>query len=187
LLDIIEALPRRFTHFVAIDGLPFRGAPPDAPEGGYTEVLHEAVTRWLDQREKAAGSQRKPGTLDELAVRRARQNPRLGHDWLRYLVQQGARHDADGWRWKIDPSVGSGGFGPWRMGWTTDRLPGFPIPMLALIATELEQMGWEAPDIDITPLLPIHARAVFMQQTGHFIHIERPAESARLVLEFLRG
>lgn len=187
LLNVIEALPHRFTRFVAIDGLPFRRMPPDMPDRGHTLMMREEVARWLDQRRTAADRQRKPGTLDGLAERRARMNPRLSHEWLRYLVQQGGREDADGWRWKIDPSVGPGGFGPWRMRWTTDRLPGFPIPLLALIPTEMEQMGWNVTRADLEPFLPSGARLVVMQDTGHFIHIERPAETAALVLDFLRG
>jgi pimeloyl-ACP methyl ester carboxylesterase len=34
--------------------------------------------------------------------------------------------------------------------------------------------------------LPETARAVVMPETGHFIHIERPHETAQLVLDFLR-
>ena len=52
---------------------------------------------------------------DELAARRQRMNPRLSHEWLRYLVTVGAREDIDGWRWKIDPKLRFGGFGPWRI------------------------------------------------------------------------
>jgi hypothetical protein len=48
------------------------------------------------------GRRRKPGTLDELARRRGRMNPRLDPQWLRYLVSVGAERDADGWRWKIN-------------------------------------------------------------------------------------
>ena len=55
--------------------------------------------------------ERKPGTLDELAKRRQRMNPRLSVEWLRYLVTVGGRRDADGWRWKLDPSMRFGGFG----------------------------------------------------------------------------
>ena len=51
-------------------------------------------------------------------------NPRLSLEWLRYLASVGARQDDDGWRWKIDPSMRFGGFGPWRPEWTMLRLPG---------------------------------------------------------------
>ena len=36
-------------------------------------------------------------------------NPRLSNEWLEYLVTVGAREDADGWRWKLDPSMRMGG------------------------------------------------------------------------------
>jgi pimeloyl-ACP methyl ester carboxylesterase len=187
LVHIIEAMPHRFTRFVAIDGLPFRRPPPDVAERERTLSMHTEVVRWLDHRRKAAQLKRKPGTLDELARRRARMNPRLPIEWLRYLVQQGARHDADGWRWKIDPSLRMGGFGPWRSRWLTDRLPGFPIPLLAILGTETEPMGWGVAPDDIAPYLPGEGRIEVMPNTGHFIHIEHPDETAELVLDFLRA
>jgi pimeloyl-ACP methyl ester carboxylesterase len=186
LVHIIDAMPHRFSRFVAIDGLPGRRAPPDVAERERTLMIQEEVSSWLDHRRNAAELQRKPGTIDELARRRARQNPRLSHEWLRYLVQQGARRDDDGWRWKIDPSLRMGGFGPWRSRWATDRLPGFPIPMLAFLGTEQEPMGWGVTPADVEPYLPSHARVHVLKDTGHFIHIERPQQVAPLVLEFLR-
>jgi pimeloyl-ACP methyl ester carboxylesterase len=114
-------------------------------------------------------------------------NPRLHHDWLRYLVQHGARRDADGWRWKIDPSLRMGGFGPWRSRWATDRLPGFPVPLLALLGTEDEPMGWGVKREALEPYLPKRARLHVMEGAGHFIHIERPRDTADLVIDFLRA
>jgi len=187
LVHAIDALPHRFSRFVAIDGLPSRRAPPDVAERERTLMLREEIGSWLDHRRRAMDLQRPPGTLDELARRRARMNPRLSHEWLRYLAQHGARRDPDGYRWKIDPSLRMGGFGPWRSRWATDRLPGFPIPMLALLGTESEPMGWGVKSEDIEPYLPSHARVAVMQGTGHFIHIERPRETAELVIEFLRS
>jgi pimeloyl-ACP methyl ester carboxylesterase len=187
LLHVIEALPHRFSRFVAIDGLPFRRPPPDVAERERTLMMREEIDSWLDHRRRAAELQRPPGSIEDLARRRARMNPRLSHDWLCYLVQHGARRDADGWRWKIDPSLRMGGFGPWRSRWVTERLPGFPVPLLALLGTESEPMGWGVTRDDIEPYLPGHAQLHVMQDIGHFIHIERPRETAQLVLDFLRG
>ena len=187
LLHVIEAMPHRFTRFVAIDGLPFRRPPPDVAERERTLSLHNEVVRWLDHRQKAAVLERKPGTPDELAQRRARMNPRLPIEWLQYLVHQGARRDADGWRWKIDPSLRMGGFGPWRSRWITDRLPGFPIPLLAFLGTENEPMGWGVKASEIAPYLPAGGQIEVVPNTGHFIHIERPHETAALLLKFLRA
>ena len=185
LVHTIEAMPHRFSRFVAIDGLPFRRPPPDVAERERVLSMHDEVVNWLDHRQRAAALKRKPGTLDQLAVRRARMNPRLSLDWLRYLVHQGARRDGDGWRWKIDPSLRMGGFGPWRSRWLTDRLPGFPIPMLAILGTESEPMSWGVRREDLAPYLPTHARLEVMRDAGHFIHIEHPRETASLVLDFL--
>jgi pimeloyl-ACP methyl ester carboxylesterase len=185
LVHIVDAMPHRFSRFVAIDGLPGRRPPPDVAERERTLMVREELERWLDHRASAHTLQRPPGTPDELARRRARQNPRLSHEWLLYLVEHGARRDPDGWRWKIDPSMRMGGFGPWRSRWVTDRMPGFPIPLLALLGTEQEPMGWGVSLADVEPYLPPHARACVLPDTGHFIHIERPRESAQLVLDFL--
>jgi pimeloyl-ACP methyl ester carboxylesterase len=187
LVHTIEAMPHRFTRFVAIDGLPFRRPLPDVAEREHALTMHDEVSNWLDHRQRASALARKPGTIDQLAVRRARMNPRLSLDWLRYLVPLGARQDADGWRWKIDPSLRMGGFGPWRSRWLTDRLPGFPIPMLAILATEQEPMGWGVKREDIAPYLPLTARVEVMRHTGHFVHIEHPRETAALVLDFLEA
>lgn len=187
LAHTIEAMPHRFTRFAAIDGLPFRRPLPDVAERERVLSMHDEVSIWLDHRQRAASLSRKPGTIDQLAVRRARMNPRLSLDWLRYLVPLGARQDSDGWRWKIDPSLRMGGFGPWRSRWLTDRLPGFPIAMLAMLGTEHEPMGWGVRREDIAPYLPTTARVEVMRDTGHFIHIEHPQETANLVLDFLEA
>ena len=101
-LNLADAQPFRFRRLVNIDGIPFRVNPPDVPDRERTKMLADEVAAWLEHRRRAGDLQRKPGTIDELAARRARMNPRLERDWLRYLVTVGGRHDADGWRWKID-------------------------------------------------------------------------------------
>jgi pimeloyl-ACP methyl ester carboxylesterase len=184
LMQLIEAFPHRFSHFVAIDGTPVRRPPPDVAERERTLMMHEEIVGWLDHRRRAGELNRKPGTLDELARRRARMNPRLSHEWLRYLVQQGARRDPDGWRWKIDPSLRMGGFGPFRS--RADRLMGFPVPLLALLGTEDEPMGWGVKPADLESRLPAHGRLVVVPDVGHFIHIERPHDTVAHVLGFLR-
>jgi pimeloyl-ACP methyl ester carboxylesterase len=186
LVHTIQALPERFTRFVAIDGLPFRSPRPDDATRQFKPIKADILKEWLDHR-RAGSYVRKPGTLEELARRRARMNPRLPHEWLCYLVTQGARCDADGWRWKIDPSLRMGGFGPHRARWVTERLPGFPIPLLAIFGTVSEPMGWRVDPADLVPYYPASARVETLQDTGHFIHIERPHETAALVLEFLKS
>lgn len=185
LLHTIQALPRRFSKFAAIDGLPFRQRLPDVANRERTTKMKEKVIDWLDHERRAHDIIRKPGTPEELAKRRARMNPRLSHEWLHYIVYQGARQSDDGWRWKIDPALKMGGFGPWRSRWATDRLPGLSIPLLALFGTENEPMGWGADPEGLRRYMPPHARIEVLQDVGHFLHIEKPQACADLILEFL--
>jgi pimeloyl-ACP methyl ester carboxylesterase len=186
MLQFAEALPHRVAKLVNIDGMPSpRHHVPDVADHERTRMLATEVEAWLDHRRRSAESVRKPGTIDELAQRRARMNPRLSHEWLRYLVTVGARKDPDGWRWKIDPSLRMGGFGPYRNQWALERLPGLSPPMLGILGTEQEQMGWGNTANEIRPYLPPEGRIEVFEGTGHFVHIEKPKEVADTVLEFL--
>lgn len=182
---IVQSLPHRFSRFAAIDGLPFRQPLPDVANRERTVKLKEKVDKYLDERRRAHDMHRRPGTVEELAERRAQMNPRLSQAWLQYIVHAGARQSEDGWRWKIDPSLRFGGFGPWRSRWVADRLPGFPIPLLGLFGTETEPMGWGVEPESLRKYLPVHARIEVVEDVGHFLHIEKPELTAKLVLEFI--
>ena len=183
----IQAAPHRARAFVNIDGMPSHRPPPDVADHERTKLLAGDLSGWLDHRRAAGDKVRRADTLAGLAERRARQNPRLSTAWLRYLVTRGARKDPDGWRWKIDPVLRPGGFGPWRATWSMARLASLPVPLLGLLATEPEPMGWETRASEVKPYLPRRAEVVEMKGVGHFIHIERPEQTAKLVLDFLRN
>ncbi len=185
LTSLVECVPHRVSRLVNIDGLPSRRRHPDVADHERTRLLAEEIAGWLDHRRVAATKLRKPGTLDELAERRRRMNPRLSLEWLRYIARFGARRDADGWRWKIDPALRFGGFGPWRPEWSLLRLPGLSVPFLGMLAGVLEPMGWATTRETLAPYLPADAELHVFEDTGHFIHLERPREVAALVLGFL--
>ena len=113
-------------------------------------------------------------------------NPRLDRDWLRYLVTVGAREDADGWRWKIDPTMRFGGFGPWRPEWSMMRLPGLGMPVLG-DPRHSRPTRWAGARraADVLSHLPPGGRLVLLDDVGHFVHIEQPRVVADLVLELL--
>ncbi|HTN81675.1 MAG TPA: alpha/beta hydrolase, partial [Acidimicrobiales bacterium] len=149
MMQLAEAMPHRVSHLANLDGLPSKRLPPDIANHERTRLLAKDLEAWLDHRRRSIDAQRRPGTLDELAERRARMNPRLSPDWLRYIVTIGARHDADGWRWKLDPSMRFGGFGPWRPEWSLMRLPGLSMPFLGVLGLEYEEMGWGTKPEDV--------------------------------------
>jgi len=185
MVQFAAALPHRASRIVNLDGLPTRRSMPDVPDHERTKLLAGELGGWLDFRRTVVGKQRRPDTLDGLAGRRAAMNPRLPRDWLRYLVSVGARHDEDGWRWKIDPSLRFGGFGPWRPEWAMSRLPGLGSPMLAVLGMQPERMGWGTPPDEVERYLPRGSELVPLDDAGHFVHIEQPERIAKLVLDFL--
>ncbi|HRW37382.1 MAG TPA: alpha/beta hydrolase [Aquihabitans sp.] len=185
MLQLADALPHRVSHLVNLDGLPSRRSWPDVPDHHRTRMLNGELGAWLDHRRRAGTKVRRPGTVDELAERRGRMNPRMDPAWLRYLVPIGAYERADGWRWKIDASMRMGGFGPWRPEWSMSRLPSLGMPVLCVLGLDLEVMGWGTLPEDVLPHLPPGARFVPLEGVGHFVHIEQPQVVADLVLELI--
>jgi pimeloyl-ACP methyl ester carboxylesterase len=185
MIQLADAEPFRFSHLVNLDGIPYKRRLPDVSEHERTRMMASDISAWLDHRRSTADAARKPGTLDELAARRGRMNPRLPFEWLRYLVSVGAFESADGWRWKIDPSMRFGGFGPWRPEWTINRLPGLPMPFLGVLGREQEEMGWGTLPHHVMPYLPEGGRCEVLDDVGHFVHIERPEQVSAMVLDFL--
>ena len=185
LTHLVECAPHRVRRLVNVDGLPSRRRHPDVADHERTRLLSEELARWLAHRRRARTLERKPGTPDDLARRRGRMNPRLPFEWLRYIAQFGARRDPDGWRWKIDPALRPGGFGPWRAVWSMARFASLPVPLLGILATESEPMGWDTRADDLRPYLPPRARVMELPGVGHFVHIERPKQVAQLAQDFL--
>lgn len=183
---LIQAQPHRVSAFVNLDGIPSHRPPPDVADHERTRLLARELTGWLDHRRAAAARTRKPGTLPELAARRRRMNPRLPIAWLKYIATIGARKDADGWRWKIDPALRPGGFGPYRSTWDLRRFASLPTPLLGILAAEAEPMGWGTDAAALTPYLPANARVEKLAGVGHFVHIEKPDEVFRRIVQFLQ-
>ena len=185
-MQMAEAMPHRCTHLVNLDGLPSRRSWPDVADHERTRLLAGELRSWLDHRASASDKERKPGTIDELAERRRRMNPRLTLDWLRYLVTIGAREDAPGeFRWKLDPIMRFGGFGPWRPEWSMMRMPGLAMPVLGVLGLVGESMGWGTQPEDVAHFLPPGGSLVPLEDSGHFVHIEHPRRVADVVLDFI--
>jgi pimeloyl-ACP methyl ester carboxylesterase len=185
LIQLANAVPHRVAKIVNIDGMPSRRNFPDVSDHQRTKLMAQEIEAWLDRRRGLVDKQRYPGTLRELAERRHKMNPRLPIEWMEYLVPIGARKDPDGWRWKIDPALRFGGFGPWRPEWAMMRLPDLGQPILAILANAPDPLGWGTTGEDVLPNLPPGGRLELIEDAGHFVHIEQPRRIADLALEHL--
>ena len=116
MLQLADAAPHRVSAVINLDGLPSTRSWPDVPEHNRTRMLLADIEGWLDHRRRAETAVRRPGTLDELAERRGRMNPRLSKDWLRYLVTVGARQRSRWLAMEDRPGVAARGIRPLATG-----------------------------------------------------------------------
>ena len=183
--QLADALPHRISAVINLDGIPNERGFSQKIDRTDVDALNQELSGYLDHRRKASNLTRRPDTLAGLAQRRQAMNPRLAPEWLRYLVTVGARKDSDGWRWKIDPALRFGPTGAWNPQWAIPKLRGLQLPYLGIIGTVEEEMGWGTTPDEALAILPIGAEFHALAETGHFVHIERPAEVSAIVLRFL--
>ena len=80
------------------------------------------------------------------------------------------------------------GFGPWRPEWIGPGYARLRVPMLAIIGSEPDTWGPLPEHIladRLTLVRDLHRRTI--QGAGHFVHIERPSETAAAILDFLES
>lgn len=179
--DTAAVVPELVMKLVNIDGF---GPPPMEEEA---EERPQRFAQYLDGRRRRGPQHawRPYGNLDDLIRRRKAQNPRLSEEWLRYFLFHGATEHEDGWRWKCDPMMGDG-FGPWRPEWVGPGYARLRSPMLAITGSEQDTWG-PLPEAILAGRLAYAPRVerCVVQGAGHFVHIERPAETGAAIRAFL--
>jgi len=185
--DAAARAPVDVRQLVNIDGF---GPPPEGfDEFGErsTKPLPERFAEYLDWRRGAStrSTWRAYDGIEDLVDRRIRQNPRLTREWLRYFAYHGARETERGWIWKADPHL-TRGFGPWQPGWIAPGWAPLRVPMLAVTGTERDTWG-PLPEKLIQERLAYvpHAERARVAGAGHFVHLERPRETADVLLAWL--
>lgn len=187
--DAAVYYPERVRQVVNIDGF----GPPDEPLGlphipPRELSLSDRFAMFLDKQRRNASQPpawRPTHDFEELVKRRRTQNPRLDPEWLRYFLYFAARRSQDGWRWKADPQLAHG-FGPWQADWIAPLWQHLRAPLLAVVGTEADTWGPLPDDLLERRLeyVPELSRAK-VEGTGHFVHMERPRQTADILLDFL--
>ncbi|MFI5365240.1 MAG: alpha/beta fold hydrolase [Candidatus Binatia bacterium] len=180
-VDAARAAPDVVTKLVNIDGF-----GPPGPEDA-DKPLPVRCAEFLDAHRRLAHRPKwQPyKSLDDLVERRRAQNPRLSREWLRYFIFHGATESHDGWRWKADPHMPYG-FGPWRPDWIAPSYATLRIPMLAIVGSEQDTWGPLPESILAERLAGVRRlERCTIVGAGHFVHIEKPADTANAILDFL--
>lgn len=185
--DTAVRCPGQVRQLVNLDGF---GPPPEGfltPGETFLPAPPDRLATFLDWRRRAADhrERRAYATLDDLAEHRRKQNPRLSLEWLRYFQFHGARETERGWTLKVDPHAGRG-TGPWKPEWIAPGWAELRAPMLAVIGGEQDTWGPLPPDLIAERLGHVpHVERGVVADAGHFMHIEQPARTAALLLDFL--
>jgi pimeloyl-ACP methyl ester carboxylesterase len=186
--DAALLAPEQVLSLANIDGF---GPPPEGFDAPWNprdaRSLPERLGGFLDGRRAAAAreSWRPYASFDALVERRAAQNPRLEGAWLRYFCFHAAREVEGGWVWKADPHAGRA-FGPWKPEWIAPSWQDLVVPMLAVTGSVPDTWGPLPEDVLAQRLafVPVLSRAT-VEGAGHFVHMERPQETAEVLLAFL--
>ena len=167
---VAGAFPELVRWIVNIDGLgpPAAGlVPPDE--------IPEAVRQSFERTDRALLEPRRPwASVEEMAERRGRNNPRLPPEWALHLARHGARPVEGGWVWKADPMFGIGIPSEFNVAMLEAEMRRPQCPVLVL--TGDQEDTWRELDEDELAARVgwLRARHEVVPGTGHYVHIEDP-------------
>jgi pimeloyl-ACP methyl ester carboxylesterase len=168
---VAGVFPELVRWIVNLDGLGPPGAALVLPDDVGASVQAAVATI---ERVQLAGP-RPWASLEEMAERRGRNNPRLGPDWALHLARHGARPVEGGWVWKADRMFGSGVPSEFSVAMLEAELRAVSCPVLVLTGDQpdtwrdlsddevAERVGWYG-----------DGRHALVPGTGHYVHLEAP-------------
>lgn len=168
--------PDRVEKLALIEGL----GPPDAPPG----VAPKRFAGWIADLERSAASVRRARPLDEMAARLRRYFPLTEEISLHLALHGTVASGEDGLRlWKWDPLHTTRAPQPYWVAQARTFWERITCPVLYLEGSR-SYLSAEAFDID-QRLAALRAARVTIDGAAHHPHLERPEETARVLLDFL--
>ena len=175
--------PQRVGRLINLEGFGLPSAPP--------AQYPKRVAKWLDElREPPA--MRSYASLDEVAARLRKTNPRLSFERAAFLASHWAEQGRDG-KWTIlgDPAHKMTGPLPYRVDEIMAAWEAITAPVLWVEAEQTDMWRWMGPkevaraevDRRMAHLKQVTARMV--PAAGHMLHHDQPELLAQMVEAFL--
>lgn len=179
---VAGAWPELVRWIVNIDGL----GPPAVALVPPDDIPAE-IRRSFDRTDRAVLAPRRPwASIEEMAERRGRNNPRLPPEWALHLARHGARPVEGGFVWKADPMFGNGIPSEFNVEMLEAELRATRCPVLVLTGTE-EDTWRELSDEEAAERVAwLRARHEVVPGTGHYVHIEDPDSVMAHIRSFVR-
>lgn len=177
--------PARTLGVVNLEGFGLRATRPEQATARYAQ--------WIDEL-KAGATLRDYASLQEVAARLIKNNPRLSRERAEFLAQHWAVPDGCG-RFRVAGDPAHRIINPtlYRIDEVLACWQKVECPVLWVRAAQTEVLRHVAADRD-TALKEIETRkaairdveSVVVEDAGHMLHHDRPDEVARLIREFVR-
>ncbi|VVE87843.1 alpha/beta fold hydrolase [Pandoraea bronchicola] len=176
--------PARVRRLVNLEGF---GLPPSQPIAAIRQL-----GRWLDDLQSVP-TLRPYATLDDVAARLRKTNPRLTPERAAWLAQRWARQERDGqWHLLADAAHKIANPYPYRLDEAMAVWSNVSAPVLHVEATDSEVLqhfvGAQGKEVfrerfEVFPNLT----EVFVTDAGHMLHHDQPEAVARLIDDFCRA
>jgi pimeloyl-ACP methyl ester carboxylesterase len=181
-LSLASAFPELVDRVVNIDGL---GPPPEMMQ---VQDHAASASQWLTDADRIHHeAPREYGSVEEMAQKRKDINTRLPYDWCLHMAAHGTQRGPNGgFTWKADPRMRLGSPGPFSDELLLAQYARTERPVMALSGTEPDQWSFLQPEdrarrLAAFPDVEHHPVA----DAGHYIHVEQPGETIRLLKAFL--
>jgi pimeloyl-ACP methyl ester carboxylesterase len=178
---VAGAFPELVRWIVNIDGLgpPSAGLAPPAD-------IPAAVQQSFARTDRALLDHPRPwASVEEMAARRGRTNPRLPARWTLHLARHGARAVEGGWAWKADPMFGIGMPSEFNLAMLEAEMRSATCPVLVLTGDQEDTWRELGDDELATRVGWLGARHVVVPGTGHYVHLEDPTATLTAIEAFL--
>jgi len=176
--------PERVASVINLDGF---GLPDEA-----AATARQRLRAWLNQVGKES-RMRVYASLEEVARRLRKANPRLAEEAANFLAPHWARQDPDGWCCRADPRHRLPHAMPHRLAEAQACWACIEAPVLHVVARQSDVAPWIKDSQGEISEVRLRERFgtqrdwtfVFVDAAGHMLHQDQPASVARIVEAFL--